>query len=135
MSKLNTPADITAFLLDKGYVVKEQDSLLVIQDEDGVNIFAVMDESQIEFMVDLCGLNQLDQKKLEEIYEKILDENTEMLPSGFGIDSDDPDDKRVVLVDSLAVENMDSNELLLSLDSLTVNVATAHDLLSSYLKH
>ena len=134
MSKLNTPSDITAFLQDKGYTATEQDSLLVIQDEDGVNIFAVIDESQIEFMVDLCGLNQLDQEKLEEIYEKILDENTEMLPSCFGIDSDDPDDKRIVLVDSLAVENLAANELLLSLDSLTVNVATAHELLLPYLK-
>ena len=135
MSKLNTPSGITDFLQDKGYIATERDSLLVIQDEDGVNIFAIIDESQIEFMVDLCGLNQLNQKKLEEIYEKILDANTEMLPSGFGIDSDDPDDKRVVLVDSLAVGNLDENELLLSLDALTVNVATAHELLLPYLKN
>ena len=85
-------------------------------------------------MVDLCGLNQLNLQKLEEIYEKILDQNTEILPSCFGINSDDPDDKRVVLVDSLATGNMDANELLLSLDTLTLNVATAHELLLPYIQ-
>lgn len=134
MIKLNTPASIIEFLQGQGYTATAQDSLLIIQDEDGVNIFAVIDESQIEFMVDLCSLNQLNLQKLEEIYEKILDQNTEMLPSCFGIDSDDPDDKRIVLVDSLATENMDANELLLSLDTLTLNVATAHALLLPYIQ-
>ena len=134
MIKLNTPASIIEFLQGQGYTATAQGSLLIIQDEDGVNIFAVIDESQIEFMVDLCGLNQLNLQKIEEIYEKILDENTEMLPSCFGIDSDDPDDKRIVLVDSLATENMDANELLLSLDTLTLNVATAHALLLPYIQ-
>jgi hypothetical protein len=134
MPKLNTPSDIIAAIQGKGYTATEKDSLLIIQDEDEVNIFTVMDESQIEFMVDLCGLDELDTTKLVEIYEKLLDENTEILPTCFGVDSDDPNNKRIVLVDSLAVENLDENELLLSLDSLTVNVATAHDLLSPYFK-
>ena len=134
MAKLNTPSSIIEFLQGQGYTATAQDSLLIIQDEDGVNIFAVINESQIEFMIDLCGLNQLNLQKLEEIYEKILDQNTEILPSCFGIASDDPDDKRVVLVDSLATENMDTNELLLSLDTLTLNVATAHELLLPYIQ-
>ena len=134
MAKLNTPSSIIEFLQGQGYTATAQGSLLIIQDEDGVNIFAVIDESQIEFMVDLCGLNQLNLQKLEEIYEKILDQNTEILPSCFGINSDDPDDKRVVLVDSLATGNMDVNELLLSLDTLTLNVATAHELLLPYIQ-
>ena len=134
MAKLNTPSSIIEFLQGQGYTATAQDSVLIIQDEDGVNIFAVINESQIEFMIDLCGLNQLNLQKLEEIYEKILDQNTEILPSCFGIDSDDPDDKRVVLVDSLATENMDTNELLLSLDTLTLNVATAHGLLLPYIQ-
>lgn len=134
MSKLNTPVDITVFLDDQGYSVIEQDSILIIQDEDELNIFAVVDDTQIEFMVDLCGVTELDTSKLEEIYGKILDQNTEVLPTCFGIDSSDPDDKRIVLVDSLATENLDANELLLALDSLAVNVVTAHELLLPYLK-
>ena len=134
MSKLNTPVDITVFLDEQGYSVSTEDEILIIQDEDGLNMFAVVDDTQIEFMVDLCSLNDLDTSKLEEIYSNILDQNTEILPTCFGIDSSDPDDFHIVLVDSLATENMDANELLLALDSLAVNVVTAHELLLPYLK-
>lgn len=134
MAQLGTRLDIISFVHEQGYTTREQDSLLILQDGDGLNIFAVIDDSQIEFMLDLCGVNDLDTSKLEEIYERILDQNTEILPCGFGIDSDDSNNKRIVLVDSLAVENLDTNELLLALDALSVNVITAHDLLSPYLK-
>lgn len=134
MSKLNTSVDITVFLDEQGYNVTTEDDILIIQDEDELNMFAVVDDTQIEFMIDLCSTNDLDTSKLEEIYEKILDQNTEILPTCFGVDSSDPDDHHIVLVDSLATENMDANELLLALDSLAVNVVTAHELLLPYLK-
>ena len=134
MSKLNTPVDITVFLDEQGYSIATEDDILIIQDEDGLNMFAVVDETQIEFMVDLCSVNDLDTSKLGEIYADILDQNTEILPTCFGIDSSDPDDNHIVLVDSLATENLDANELLLALDSLAVNVVTAHELLLPYLK-
>ena len=134
MSKLNTPVDITVFLDDHGYSVSTEDDILIIQDEDGLNMFAVVDDTQVEFMIDLCSVNDLDTSRLEEIYGKILDQNTEILPTCFGVDSSDPDDHHIVLVDSLATENMDANELLLALDSLAVNVVTAHELLLPYLK-
>ena len=134
MSKLNTSVDITVFLDEQGYSVTTEDEILIIQDEDGLNMFAVVDETQVEFMVDLCSVNDFDTSKLEEIYGNILDQNTEILPTCFGIDSSEPDDHHIVLVDSLATENLDANELLLALDSLAVNVVTAHELLLPYLK-
>ena len=134
MSKLNTSVDITVFLDEQGYSISTEGDILIIQDEDGLNMFAVVDDTQIEFMIDLCSVTDLDTSNLEEIYGKILDQNTEILPSCFGIDSSDPDDHHIVLVDSLATENMDASELLLALDSLAVNVVTAHELLLSYLK-
>ena len=134
MSKLSTTVDITVFLDEQGYSVTTEDDILIIQDEDELNMFAVVDDTQIEFMVDLCSVNDLDTSKLQEIYAKILDQNTEILPTCFGLDSSDPGDQHIVLVDSLATENMDENELLLALDSLAVNVVTAHELLRPYLK-
>ena len=134
MSKLNTSVDITVFLDDHGYSVSTEDDILIIQDEDGLNMFAVVDDTQVEFMIDLCSVNDLDTSKLEDIYGKILDQNTEILPTCFGVDSSEADDHHIVLVDSLATENMDANELLLALDSLAVNVVTAHELLLPYLK-
>ena len=134
MAKLNTTVDITVFLDEQGYSVTTEDDILIIQDEDELNMFAVVDDTQIEFMVDLCSVNDLDTSKLQEIYARILDQNTEILPTCFGLDSSDSDDQHIVLVDSLATENMDENELLLALDSLAVNVVTAHELLLPYLK-
>ena len=133
MSKLNTKTGITTFLSDQGYNITDQGDVLLLENDE-LNIGGLITGEQIEFVIDLCGINVLDQNKLQEIYEQILDENTEILPSSFGIDSGDTKDKRLVLVDSLAIENLDGNELLLALDALALNVIDAYDLLEKYLK-
>ena len=133
MSKLNTKTGITTFLSNQGYNITDQGAVLLLENDE-LNIGGLITDEQIEFVIDLCGINDLDKNKLQEIYEKILDENTEILPSSFGIDSGNPEDKRLVLVDSLAIENLDKNELLLTLDALTLNVIAAYDLLEKYLK-
>ena len=132
MSKLNTKVGITTFLSNQGYNITDRGAVLLLENDE-LNIGGLITDEQIEFVIDLCSINDLD-KKLQEIYEKILNENTEILPSSFGIDSDNPKDKRLVLVDSLAIENLDENELLLTLDALTLNVIDAYDLLEEYLK-
>ena len=133
MSKLNTKTGITTFLSNQGYNITDRGAVLLLENDE-LNIGGLITGEQIEFVIDLCGINDLDQNKLQEIYEQILDENTEILPSSFGIDSGDPKDKRLVLVDSLAIENLDGNELLLALDALALNVIDAYDLLEKYLK-
>ena len=133
MSKLNTKTGITTFLSNQGYNITDRGAVLLLENDE-LNIGGVITGEQIEFVIDLCGIHDLDQNKLQEIYEQILDENTEILPSSFGIDSGDPKDKRLVLVDSLAIENLDGNELLLTLDALALNVIDAYDLLEKYLK-
>ena len=133
MSKLNTKTGITTFLSNQGYNITDRGAVLLLENDE-LNIGSLITSEQIEFVIDLCGINDLDKNKLQEIYEKILDENTEILPSSFGIDSGNPQDKRLVLVDSLAIENLDENELLLTLDALALNVINAYDLLEKYLK-
>ena len=133
MSKLNTKTGITTFLSNQGYNITDRGAVLLLENDE-LNIGGLITDELIEFVIDLCGINDLDKNKLQEIYEKILDENTEILPSSFGIDSGNPKDKRLVLVDSLAIENLDENELLLTLDALALNVINAYDLLEKYLK-
>lgn len=133
MSKLNTKTGITTFLSNQGYNITDRGAVLLLENDE-LNIGSLITNEQIEFVIDLCGINDLDKNKLQEIYEEILDENTEILPSSFGIDSGNPQDKRLVLVDSLAIENLDENELLLTLDALALNVINAYDLLEKYLK-
>ena len=136
MAKLNTKTTITEFLEQEGYEVEEQQDgeVLVVTDEDGFTIFAVVTDMQIEFMVDTCGESDLKPDKLLDAYRMILDQNTEILPTCYGIDTADPENSRIVLVDSLALENLDVNELQLSLSSLAQNTIHAVEILSPYHK-
>jgi len=136
MAKLNTKTNITEFLGQEGYEVEERQNgeVLVVSDEDGFTIFAVVTDMQIEFMVDICGESDLQEDKILEAYRMLLDQNTEVLPTCYGIDTTDPENARVVLVDSLALENLDANELQLSLSSLAQNTINAVEILSPYHK-
>ena len=136
MSKLNTKASIKEFLEQEGYKVTEQGSgdVMLISDEDGFSIFSVITDTQIEFMVDICGEKDLQQDKLLEAYRMLLDQNTEILPTCYGIDSSESGNPRIVLVDSLTLENLDQNELQLSLSSLAQNMINAVEILRNYYK-
>ena len=136
MARLSTKTTITDFLEQEGYEVEEQQDgeVMVVTDEDGFTIFAVVTDVQIEFMVDICGEGDLKPDKLLEAYRMLLDQNTEVLPTCYGIDTTEPENPRLVLVDSLALENLDANELKLSLSSLAQNTINAVDILSSYHK-
>lgn len=136
MSKLNTKASIKEFLEQEGYKVTEQgsDDVMLISDEDGFSIFSVITDDQIEFMVDICGEKDLQQDKLLEAYRTLLDQNTEILPTCYGIDSSESGNPRIVLVDSLALESLDRNELQLSLSSLAQNMINAVEILRPYYK-
>lgn len=136
MAKLNTKTTITEFLELEGYEVEEQQDgeVLVVTDEDGFTIFAVVTDMQVEFMVDICGEDDLKSDDVLKAYRMLLDQNTEILPTCYGIDTTDPSDPRIVLVDSLALENLDANELQLSLSSLAQNTINAVEILSPYHK-
>ncbi|MBM3211925.1 hypothetical protein FJZ33_06890 [Candidatus Poribacteria bacterium] len=136
MAKLNTKMTLIEFLEQEGYKVEEKQggNVLVISDEDGFTIFAVITDIQVEFMVDICGERDLQSDKLLEAYRMLLDQNTEILPTCYGIDTTDSANPRIVLVDSLALENLDVNEVNLSLSSLAQNTINAVEILSSYHK-
>ena len=114
---------------------EQQDGeVLVVTDEDGFTIFAVVTDLQIEFMVDICGASDLEPDNLLDAYGMILDQNTEILPTCYGIDTTDAENARIVLVESLAMENLDVNELQLSLSSLAQNTIHAVEILSPFHK-
>ena len=136
MAKLNTKTTVTEFLEQEGYEVEEKQDgeVLVVTDEDGFTIFVVVNDMQIEFMVDICGESDLKPDSLLEAYRMLLDQNTEILPTCYGIDTTDSANPRLVLVDSLALENLDVNEIQLSLSSLAQNTINAVEILSPYHK-
>lgn len=136
MSKLNSKEAIVEFLKQEGFEVsdKEDDNVLVISDEDDFTIFSVINDSQIELMVDICGVNDLVVDKLLTAYCMLLDMNTKIQPTCYGIDNTEKGDSRIVLVDSLPLENLDVSELQLSLSSIARNTISAVEILTPYLK-
>ncbi len=136
MAKLSTKIALVEFLEQEGYEVEEKQDgeVLIITDEDGFTIFGVVTDIQVEFIVDICGENDLQSDKLLEAYRMLLDQNTEILPTCYGIDTTDSENARIVLVDSLALENLDASEVRLSLSSLAQNTINAVEILSPYHK-
>jgi hypothetical protein len=136
VSKLNTKEAIVEFLKQEGFEVseKEDEHVLVISDEDDFTIFSVINDSQIELMVDICGESDLIADKLLTAYGMLLDMNTKIQPTCYGIDNTEKGDPRIVLVDSLPLENLDVNELQLSLSSIARNTISAVEILTPYLK-
>ncbi|HGE70949.1 TPA: DUF2170 family protein [Candidatus Poribacteria bacterium] len=136
MSKLNTKESIIEFLKQEGYELteKEDGNVLVITDEDDFTIFSAITDKQIEFVVDICGEKDLKKDKIAEVYRMLLDLNTEIQPSCYGIDTMESENPRIVLVDSLPLENLDVNELQISLSSLAQNTLNAMEVLTPYLK-
>ena len=114
---------------------EQQDGeVLVVTDEDGFTIFAVVTDMQIEFIVDICGEADLKPDNVLEAYRMLLDQNTEILPTCYGIDTTEAENARIVLVDSLALADLDASELQLSLSSLAQNTINAVEILSAYHK-
>jgi hypothetical protein len=91
-------------------------------------------DKQIEFTVDICGEKDIKPDKLLEAYRMLLDLNTEIQPTCYGINSSEAKNSRIILVDSLALENLDENELQLSISSLAQNTMNAVEVLNPYLK-
>ena len=136
MAKLSTKIALVEFLEQEGYEVEEKQDgeVLIITDEDGFTIFGVVTDIQVEFMIDICGESDLQSDKLLEAYRMLLDQNTEILPTCYGMDTTDDENSRIVLVDSLALENLDASEVKLSLSSLAQNTVNAVEILSPYHK-
>ena len=69
----------------------------------------------------------------KDFYFKLLDLNTEILPVSLGINSANPDDPRLVLVESREISNLDENEVLSVFDSLELATDKVEELLQKEL--
>ena len=90
-----------------------------------------MEGGHLYFEIDLGNVSSF---ATEKLYHDLLDLNTEILPVAFGLNRANPDDPRLVLVESREAENLDSNELLCVFTSLELAVDRAETMLAEYLK-
>ncbi len=101
----------------------------VIRDNE-LPIFINVSESNIYFELDLGNISEL---ASQEFYFNLLDLNTEILPVSFGINNSNPDDPRLVLVETHETCHLSDNELLSVFDAVELAADKAEKLLSSYI--
>jgi hypothetical protein len=135
-NELQTP--LMEFLQANNFFVeKVTDSVLRVNRSGELPVFLNVDESSIYFELDLGNISEMgniSEISNEELYFKLLDLNTEILPVSLGINSTNRDDPRLVLVESREAVNLDENEILSVFDAMELAVDKVEELLAGYLK-
>jgi uncharacterized protein YjfI (DUF2170 family) len=129
-NELETP--LMEFLQSNEFFVDQvTDSILRVNRSGELPVFLNVAEQSIYFEVDLGNISEIVN---EELYFKLLDLNTEILPVSLGINSTNSDDPRLVLVESRETANLDESEMLSVFDALELAVDKVEELLSGYMK-
>ncbi|MBU1536754.1 hypothetical protein KKF84_15625 [Myxococcota bacterium] len=101
---------IFEFLADRGFFVEQVTDKVIRVSRDGeIPVFLTMNGNSLIFQVDLGNIKEIGSK---ELYFRMLDLNTEILPISLALDTSHADDIRLVLVESREVKNLDDNQLL-----------------------
>ena len=104
------------------------DIYMVTRDEE-LPVFVHVSGTNMYFEVDLGNVNELADK---DFYFKLLDLNTEILPVSFGINNTNPNDPRLVLVESRETTDLSDQELLAVFDALELAVDKAEGFISKF---
>jgi hypothetical protein len=118
--KLQREEDLSRFLQSHNFNVDDLgENVLRVQREDELPVFLKVDELQIYFEVDL---GNVDEVASLEFYATLLDLNTEVLPVSFGLDTSNPEDVRLVLVESRETGDLCDDEILAVFDALELAI-------------
>lgn len=127
--KLQRTEELSSFLELNGFEVEELgNDVFRVQREQELPVFLKVDQDRIFYEVDLGNITEV---VSQDLLLKLLDLNTEILPVSFGLDTSNPDDNRLVLVESRETGDMNDQELLSVFDALELAVDRAEELLSS----
>jgi len=127
-----TRVPLEEFLMTSDFLVERiTDSVLQVSRENEMPVFVHINEHILYFEVDLGGV---DAGTNREVLFKLLDLNTEILPVSVGIDTANPDDLRLVLVESRETANLDSNELLSVFNAMEIAAEKVENLLRQFIK-
>lgn len=102
----------------------------IVRDEE-LPVFVSIKDSGLYFEVDLGNISEIGSK---EVYFELLDLNTEILPVSFGINNTNPENPRLVLVESRELGDLNDHELLSVFDALELAVDRAEKFLSQLIK-
>lgn len=127
--KIEKKEEFSRFLSLNGFDVEDlEHGIFRVSREDELPVFAKVDDKNIYFEVDLGNISEIASK---ELYFKLLDLNTEILPVSFGINNTNAEDPRLVLVESRETGDLNDDELLSVFDALELAVDKAEALLAA----
>ncbi len=126
--KIEKEEEFSRFLMLNGFDVEELgNSIYRVSRHDELPVFLKVGEEAIYFEVDLGNVHAFGDSSL---HFKLLDLNTEILPVSFGINNSNPEDPRLVLVESRETGSLNDHEILSVFDALELAVDRAEALLT-----
>ncbi|MDQ8204207.1 hypothetical protein [Pelagicoccus sp. SDUM812003] len=129
--KIEKQEEFSRFLTLHGFQVEELDNQVYQVTRDGeLPVFVKISETSIYFEVDLGNLNAFGSS---DLHFKLLDLNTEILPVSFGINNTNPEDPRLVLVESRETGSLNDHEILSVFDALELATDRAEVLLTQHI--
>jgi hypothetical protein len=126
--KLQREEELARFLESNGFTVDElANNVFRVQREDELPVFLNVDEKQIYFEVDLGNIDSI---LSQDLLLSLLALNTEISPVSAGLDTSNPDDQRLVLVESRETGDLCDQELLAVFDALELAVDRVTEILA-----
>ena len=126
--KLQREDELARFLESNGFTVEElSNDVFRVQRDDELPVFLKVDDKQIYFELDLGNIESI---LSQDLLLSLLALNTEILPVSAGLDTSNPDDRRLVLVESRETSDLNDQELLAVFDALELAVDRVTELLS-----
>jgi len=127
--KIEKKEEFSRFLSLNGFDVEDLgNDIFRVSRENELPVFVKVDDKNIYFEVDLGNISEIANK---ELYFKLLDLNTEILPVSFGINNTNTEDPRLVLIESRATGDLNDDEVLSVFDALELAVDKAEALLKA----
>ncbi|MEJ2052382.1 MAG: hypothetical protein P8X42_00565 [Calditrichaceae bacterium] len=124
--------ELLNFLRMNNYLVEElENSIYKVTRDEELPVFISINNSIMYFEVDLGNVSSFADK---DFYFKLLDMNTDILPVSFAINNTNPDDARLVLVESRDIDDLSDQELLSVFDALELATDRAESLLENFVK-
>ena len=126
--KLQREDELARFLESNGFTVEElSNDVFRVQRDDELPVFLKVDDKQIYFELDLGNIESI---LSQDLLLSLLALNTEILPVSAGFDTSNPNDRRLVLVESRETSDLNDQELLAVFDALELAVDRVTELLS-----
>ncbi|HPZ06928.1 MAG TPA: YbjN domain-containing protein [Candidatus Eremiobacteraeota bacterium] len=127
---MRTTQDIENYLTQLGAdykVIKEGLWMVNLKDVDIDNLVISYVPPLVVFRINLMPVPE---KRREEFFKRLLELNAmEMIHGAYGLEGD-----KIVLIDTLQVENLDLNEIQASIEALYFAVSHHFQELTAYLK-